>query len=199
MGFFDNLIVEEETSTATATATSWGSQGWTKKDDDSDLIIIDDSVSDITTEDVPDTVNSIFSDEKVEETVEFTDEVEIQDEIEPSVELEEVTPEVIPEVIQDTAVIADNSASSEFLSFDNTPKSKENPNEILTDAVSKLETLLKTHADIRNGKMSEIEGINKQIASLKDSAKALTTEVKEIGVEEDKVTKMIELFKSQKV
>jgi prefoldin subunit 5 len=47
--------------------------------------------------------------------------------------------------------------------------------------------------------MKEIEEINKQIASLKDSAKALTAEVKEIGVEEDKVSKMIELFKSQKV
>lgn len=197
MGFFDNLIVEEETSTTTATATSWWSQWGTKKDDDSDLIIIDDSVvSDITTEDVPDTVNSIFSEEKSEETVEVSDEVEIQDEIEPIVEIEE---EKAPEVIEDTTIIANTSTGSEFLSFDNTPKSKENPNEILTDAVSKLETLLKTHATIRNGKMKEIENINAQIASLKDSAKSLTAEAKEIGVEEDKVSKMIELFKSQKV
>lgn len=204
MGFFDNLIVEEETSTTTATATSWGSQWGTKKDDDSDLIIIDDSVSDITTDDVPDTVNSIFSEEKSEETLEISDEVEIQDEILPVVEIEE---EKTPEVIEETAVIDDASTGSDFLSFSSevaevvtsTPKSKENPNEILTDAVSKLETLLKTHATIRNGKMKEIENINAQIASLKDNAKSLTGEAKEISAEEDKVSKMIELFKSQKV
>ncbi|MCK9272021.1 hypothetical protein M0P65_00555 [Candidatus Gracilibacteria bacterium] len=219
MGFFDNLIVEEETSTATATATFGGSQGGAKKDDDSDLIIIDDSVSDITSEDVPDTVNSIFSEDKVEEITESKtsdEDIVIQDEIEPSIEIENKTEDSLiisdntetEEIVEKTADISDNSTSSDFLNFNSnevveeavvTTKSKEDPNEILGDAVSKFEALLKTHADIRNGKMKEIEEINKQIASLKDSAKALTAEVKEIGVEEDKVSKMIELFKSQKV
>jgi len=73
------------------------------------------------------------------------------------------------------------------------------PLAILDKAINELQELLMGHAAVRNEKMATVDKINDQISTLKQEAKKLTEESKSISLEEEKVNKMIDTFKAQKV
>ena len=73
------------------------------------------------------------------------------------------------------------------------------PLAILDKAIVELQELLKGHEAVRNVKMATVDKINDQISTLKQEAKKLTEESKSISLEEEKVNKMINTFKSQKI
>lgn len=191
MWFFDSIIAEEETST-TATAVlskKAPKEAWINND----LIIIDDMSFPETfkQDEIPQKAEEndiVFLDdaEKIEETVQesISEEKIKQPEIE--INLWNIIWEAYSKTWWDDSSTGDDSK-------------KWDPNIILDEAVKKLKELLNSHIFLREKKMTEVEEINSQIATLKEEAKKLTNESKNISDEESKINKMIELLNTQKI
>lgn len=73
------------------------------------------------------------------------------------------------------------------------------PNSILDSAITELEKLSQTYDSKIDDNLKRVEEINSQISSLKEEAKKHTDEAKKTWVEKEKVAKMIDTFKSQKI
>lgn len=203
MWIFDGIITDEDNSTATVTME----QPQTNEDN---LLIIGDSqdntiTTDISSSDIPDSAISFF-DETTEATQTgniwtslFWNEVVSEQE---SVQLAEEW-----DIVSFQEEAADNASvnlfwtpeQSDIITQDTTLSVAWNPNEILANAISSLETFLAWHENSIADKMESIEAKQVQINNLKQEIKALNEEAKVVAEEKMKVEKMIELFKSQKV
>lgn len=73
------------------------------------------------------------------------------------------------------------------------------PNSAIVEAIDKLNVWFMWYENKINKNLKTIEGKQEQIATLKQEIKAITEETKQQWEEKDKVAKMIDLFKSQKI
>ena len=226
MWLFDNVIAEEETTQTSASQTQTSAPS---TDDGTFLIFDDTpmaaSASTVKAEDIPDSAVSFLdfsameqvtateapAPEAKEEFSMFLDnasetsaEASAQNEVETkeeSITMIEESKEEAPFFGMETPEIkVEEPASMMFEPAAPAPEAKvADPYAILDKAIWDLETLLKWHEAVRTSKMANVDSINEQIATLKQEAKKLTEEAKEISLEEEKVNKMIDTFKAQKV
>jgi hypothetical protein len=77
-------------------------------------------------------------------------------------------------------------------------KTLEDPNAILNESITRLDSLHANHELVKQEKIEEVANINKQIAALKKEGAQLGKEIDQINAQQEKVIDMKKLFESQK-
>lgn len=199
MWIFDDIITSEDTSTTVDTDSTVSTIEKPQINEENPLIIEDsqDSITNVTTSDIPDTAISFFEETPVSKEV-----------VSESASLfnigitEEPTITSSKEEVATETTVTDlfwNQENTSIIAQGTTSQVVGNPSEVLDNAISSLETFLTGHEDAISAKMVSIESKQAQINTLKQEIKALNDEAKNISEERTRVEKMIELFKSQKV
>lgn len=220
MGFFDEITEENSSSQSSTTSSATITQ-----EDNSweNLIIFTDDtekevVNEITAEDIPDTaISFLWDDIKIKEDMQISEDLAVEDSYIKdtswfslfSSDDQSVFEKKDENITSDDVIIKTDTEEkiiedSNSLFTASIPETKaeniqtQNPVDILEESISKLKTLLDWHSKVRESKMEEVASINSKIADLKQQAKNLSDDAKNISLQEDKVKKMIELFESQK-